>query len=151
MQTKQNQVLLDWYCYSKQFNPMNDKKKKLFLIPYEWSEPDVAFVACFRYQQYVPWQLYQFVGLAVLDGQKCPDSICSSQKSPQHKNASIEPELVCNLQESFDRLRELADVTATCTFKDLTRKVTLCDNDYNKVYIPSWITKRGAHQQYCHE
>ncbi len=44
IQNNQNQVLIDWYCYVKQSNPTNDKKKKLFLIPYEWSEPDVAFV-----------------------------------------------------------------------------------------------------------
>ncbi len=44
MQTMQNKVLVDWYCYAHQSNPTYDKKKKIFLIPYKWNESDVACV-----------------------------------------------------------------------------------------------------------
>ncbi len=43
----------------------------------------------------------------------------------------------------------MADVSATRTVQEMTGQVTLCDNDDQKVYLPSWMSKRGCYQTYC--
>ncbi len=43
---------------------------------------------CFKMQQHLPQQFYQFSGLVKLDGQNYLDTICISWKSLQYKNLS---------------------------------------------------------------
>ena len=69
----------------------------------------------------------------------------------KNSNAASKPLVSHNLREHFKTVTELADVTATRTLREITGRVTLRDNNDNKVYLPSWITKRNAYQQNCHE
>ncbi len=99
----------------------NDKKKKLFMIPYEWSELDVAFVALLQESAICTLAILSICGVSSTQWAKIiwtHSAVVRSHHNMNNKNESIKPEVIYNLQESFDWLRELADVMAPCIVGD---------------------------------
>ncbi len=66
-----------------------------------------------------------------------------------NKTAAMIPSTVWNLQEHFNNLKKLADVSSTRTLQEMTGQVSLCDNNDQKIYLPSCMSKTGCCHMYC--
>ncbi len=80
-------------------------------------------------------------------------TICHATVPPPHKNVSntnvrMKPSIIQNLQEHFNSLKNMAEVSATRTVQQITGQVNLHDDDDKKVYLSSWMSKRGCYLSY---
>lgn len=141
---KTKQVLLVWYWCSKLVNLTNASKKKTSCPIW----PQCKWILCFiqSWQVCVP-------AIMVIRGvgwrRQGTITWCQACVPPPHgnagnTNAAIEPSVVCNLQEHFNELKNMAVVSAMRTAREMTGQVTLHENNNDKVYLPSWLSKRGC-------
>ncbi len=79
----------------------------------------------------------------------CHYSVSPLHGSVGNKNAAMKILVIWNLQEHFNVLKNVPMVLGTEIAWEMIGQVTSCDNNTKRVYLPSWMNKRGCCKSYC--